>query len=59
LHQPGPLRPAGDRAVVGNQDERQPEFPPELLEQDDDLVPGALVEVASWLVGEQDRVPTS
>jgi len=58
-HQAGPLRPAGDRAVVRDQDERQAEFAPDFLEQHDDLVPGALVEVAGWLVGEQDRVPTS
>src|SRR5690348_15698646 len=54
LHQAGPLCPAGDRAVVRDQDERQAELAPQFLEQHDDLVPGALVKVAGWLVGEQD-----
>ena len=54
LHQAGPLCAAGDRAVVRDEDERQAEFAPQFLEQRDDLVPGALVKVAGWLVGEQN-----
>jgi hypothetical protein len=40
---------------VGDQDEGQPEFLPEDLQQGDDLVAGVFVEVAGGLVGEQRR----
>ena len=48
-----PLRAAGQRAVVGDQDQGQAAFPPELLQQRDDLVPGVLVQVPGRLVGQQ------
>src|SRR5215472_3655009 len=52
-HDADPLRPAGQRAVVGDQHQGQPEVAPQLPEQVDDLVAGALVEVAGRLVGQQ------
>jgi hypothetical protein len=42
------------RAVVGDEDERQPAFAPELVEEADDLVSRPLVEVPRRLIGEQD-----
>src|SRR2546425_666277 len=36
---------------MGDQDQGEPAFPPELLQQVDDLVPGVLVEVAGGLAG--------
>src|ERR1700722_2706666 len=53
-HEAGPLGPAGDRAVVADHDEREAQPGPQLVQERDDLVPGVLVEVAGWLVGQQD-----
>ena len=39
-------------AVVGDQDEGETVFPPELLQQADDIVAGVLVQVAGRLVGQ-------
>jgi len=52
-HLVGPLRPAGELQIVG--DERQAERlgPLQLLEQVDDVCFGVLVEVAGRLVGQQ------
>ncbi len=47
------LRSPRDHAVVRDQHEGQLVVPPQVLEQADDLVPGALVKVAGRLVGEQ------
>jgi hypothetical protein len=44
---------AGDRAVVGDEDQGEPALAPQPVEQGDDLVPGVLVEVPGRLVGEQ------
>src|SRR5207244_740707 len=52
-HQAEPRRPAGHGAVVGDQHHGQAAAAPQVLEQGDDLVPGALVQVAGRLVGEQ------
>ena len=53
LHDPDPLGAAGHGAVVGHQDEREPGVAPQLLQQAHDVVPGALVQVAGRLVGQQ------
>ena len=53
LHDPDPLGAAGDRAVVGDQDEGEPGVAPQLLQQAHDVVPGSLVQVAGRLVGQQ------
>ena len=52
-HQADPLGPAGDGAVVGDEDQREPALAPQGVEQGDDLVPGVLVQVPGRLVGEQ------
>ena len=54
LHDADPLCPARHRAVVRDQHHRQAAVPPQLLQQADDVVPGALVQVAGRLVGQQD-----
>jgi len=51
-HHADPLGAAGDGGVVGDQDQSEAAFPPELLQQVDDLVAGVLVEVAGGLVGQ-------
>jgi hypothetical protein len=53
VHDADPLGPAGDGGVVGDQDQGQAAFPPQVFQQDDDVVAGVLIQVASRLVGQQ------
>ncbi len=48
-----PLGAGRDAAVVGDHDHGQPVLAPQVFQQADDLVPGALVQVAGRLVGQE------
>ena len=53
FHQTGSLGPARGDAVMADDDEGEPQLVPQLLQERHDLVPGAFVEVAGRLVGQQ------